>query len=195
MALVIEHEIGLPTFEQLSEVLGGTTAHIGAAESHGLLCGMLCTCPPFDEGEWLARVLDDVDSDDSFAEACRLVLKRLEVATMQQLMSGDCTFQLLVPADSEALVLRGQSLGDWCAGFLAGVGLGGVDIGTLPRDSREILLDMAEIARIDPATCAEDEANEAAYTELLEYLRVGTLMLREELQTSDQTESIERGGC
>lgn len=182
LALLMEQKIEPPSFEELSEALSRTTTAIGAAESHGLLCGMLCTHGHFDEEEWLACVLDDVDWEDPIGEACRVLLKRLEVATIYQLESADCTFQILVPADSEALALRSEALAEWCAGFLAGVGLaGGVYSQTLPQDSREILHDMAEMTRIDVATCDEEDANEAAYAELVEYLRVGTLIIREEL--------------
>lgn len=184
VALLIEQAIGLPSFEELSEALSCTTAQIGTAESHGLLCGMLCARGPFDEEEWLARVLDDEDSEDPLVAACRGALRRLALATTHQLQSADCTFEILVPPDKEALAVRSQSLGDWCAGFLAGVGLGGsVYSQVLPGDSWEILRDMGEITRIDVATCADEEGNEAAYAELVEYLRVGTLIIREELQT------------
>lgn len=185
--LSIEQETGLPSFEELSEALGGTTAaQTGAAESHGLLCGMLCSRDRFDEQEWLSRVLDDVEPEDPSAEVCLGMLARLEVATKRQLESQDCAFQILVPPDSEALALRSQSLGDWCVGFLAGVGLGGgVQARRLPHDTWEILRDMAEMTRIDIGACADDDGNEAAYAELVEYLRVGTLIVREELQASD----------
>jgi yecA family protein len=184
VALLVEEAVEIPSFEELSEALTRAAAQIGSAESHGLLCGMLCARAPFDEGEWLGRVLDDVDSKDPLVEACRGVLRRLAGATMRQLQSVDCTFEILLPPDNEALALRSQSLGDWCTGFLAGVGLGGrVYSQLLPGDSREVLQDIAEITRIDVATCADEEGNETAYAELVEYLRVGTLIIQEELQT------------
>jgi uncharacterized protein YgfB (UPF0149 family) len=151
---------------------------------------MLCTPDPFDEQEWLRRVLDDVDSADPFAQRCRAMLRRLKVATAYQLASADCTFHILVPPDSETLAVRSQSLGGWCVGFLAGVGLGiGAYVAMLPQDSREILQDMAEMIRIDVATCDDEEGNETAYAELVEYLRVGTLIVREDLQALDVTQA------
>ncbi len=195
MTLLVEQQIGLPSFEELSEVLARTKGQTGAAETHGLLCGLLCTRGRFDERAWLAGVLDDIDCHDPFSEACRALLKRLEVATMHQLQSADCSFQILLPPDSEALTLRSQSLADWCAGFLAGVGLGGGCAQVLPSDSREILQDMTEMTRIDAAASADEEGNEAAYTELVEYLRVATLMIREELLGFDPMRASGQEGC
>lgn len=197
MALRIEQEVRSPSFEELNEALACTTAHTDAAETHGLLCGLLCACGQLDQGEWLARVLDDdVDGDDRSYETCRALLKRLEVATMHQLQSADCSFQILVPADSETLTLRSQSLVDWCTGFLAGVGLaGGISAQMLPNDSREILQDMAEITRLDATGIADEEGQEAAYAELVEYLRVGTLILHEELQTLNPKQALDQEGC
>lgn len=188
----MQQKIELPSFEAVRKALSRTATAIGAAESHGLLCGMLCTYGRFDEEEWLARVLDEVDAQDPVAAACRVLLHRLAVATTYQLASPDCTFQILVPPDSEAMALRSESLGQWCAGFLAGVGLAaGIASQPLSQDSREILRDMSEITRIDVAHCTDADANEAAYAELVEYLRVGTLILREDFQACDRMQTTQ----
>ncbi len=41
---------------------------------------------------------------------------------------------------------------------------------------------MSELSRVDADACADEEESEVAYAELVEYLRVATLIIREELQ-------------
>ncbi len=83
-------------------------------------------------------------------------------------------------------------LGGWCAGFLYALGLAGEDsYGRLSSEAREFVRDLTEISRID-AGVEGDEQEEAAYTEVLEYVRVGVLMVYEDLRQSRQPPGADR---
>ena len=48
----------------------------------------------------------------------------------------------------------------------------------------ELLDDLAEIARVDFEVGEPDEEEQAAFAEVVEYVRVGVLLINEELQPS-----------
>lgn len=63
-----------------------------------------------------------------------------------------------------------------------GVALSAVDTNVkFSLDSQEILRDVAEIARLGVSQ-VQDEADELAYVEIVEYLRVGALIISEEFR-------------
>jgi len=75
----------------------------------------------------------------------------------------------------------------WCDGFLFGLGAGEIkDFAQLPDDVNEISHDLAEISRAyheDEST----EADELAYAELIEYVRVGVLVIYEALRLTRES--------
>ena len=85
-----------------------------------------------------------------------------------------------MPGDEDALQGRALALGEWCHGFLQGIGYTGKESGW-PDECAEILRDFLEIVRLDPAVAGE--ADEMAYTELTEYVRIGVQVIHSEFQS------------
>ena len=79
--------------------------------------------------------------------------------------------------------LQVNALGEWCQGFLIGLSLGGVeDFQALPDDAKEIARDLVEIARAGTSyELSGLEDDEEAFVELVEFIRVGALLINEEL--------------
>ena len=99
-----------------------------------------------------------------------------------QLQGADFSYELLLPADDEPLQRRVLALAQWCQGFYLGLGVSGINqLEKLPEDSREVVSDMTEIARMENYDEQPGEEDEGAYAELVEYLRVGVLLIFEEL--------------
>src|SRR5271170_819112 len=75
------------------------------------------------------------------------------------------------------------ALAQWCQGFLYGLGAGRItDASELPGEVGEIVRDFIAITRADADAAEEaDEADENAYAELVEFVRVGVQLLFEEL--------------
>lgn len=58
----------------------------------------------------------------------------------------------------------------------------------MPSDAQEIIGDLSEMARIDSAP-EVNESSETAFAELLEYIRVGVMLINEELRPNSATTS------
>lgn len=172
-----------PFYSELERSLERVDSPFGAAGAHGILCGVLSVDMGFPERAWLAELGIDARSDDALqGEAARLWRSVVE-RTRAQICDPDLGFFLLLPGDDAVDAAgRTQALADWCDGLLYGLALAGLS-GTerLQASSRGFLTDVTQIAR---ASVGEqpDEGDEVAYTELVEYLRIGVLLLSEELQ-------------
>ena len=85
-------------------------------------------------------------------------------------------------ADDEAPIAeRAGALVDWCRGFLGGLGLSGsLAHEGLTGDAGEVLADLGRIAATE-LRHGEAEDDEEAYAEVVEYVRVGVLLVHGEL--------------
>lgn len=164
------------SFEEIRDTLQYSTLAGGAADAHGLLSGMLCMDSATDSQQWLADCLGS--EQDSLHAGSRTLLQQLFEQTRRQLVDFDFSFEPLLPGDEDPLEERAEALGEWCHGFLRGIGFTGKD-SNWPGECSEILHDFLEIARLDHA--ASGETDETAYTELAEYVRVGVQVIHSEL--------------
>ena len=161
------------SYQRLYDILG----QHDPAECHGLLCGLLCTDEALARDTWLQQINAEYDPSDS------TLLQTLFSSTYQQLQHDDFIFQLLLPDDDIELPLRVESLGNWCQGFLAGLGLGGMqNTDNLTSEVKDFLQDVSHIARLGLAAEDGDEGDEIAYVEIIEYMRAGVLLVSQELQ-------------
>ncbi len=96
----------------------------------------------------------------------------------------DAPFLPLLPDDDEPICERAAALVEWCEGFLFGFGMNGsADLSELSQEVREFVSDLKEITRMDASSPEDDEENEGALNELVEYIKIGTLILHEEVCT------------
>ena len=144
-----------------------------------MLCGMLCSPERFDAELWLRHVTGyaeaPIGSDSLPAET----LAELARETQSAMNTDDFSFHLLLPADERPLSLRTAALGGWCRGFLSGFGLTRPDMTQLSRDSREFLADIGRISQVDSREPGAEVA-ESSFFEIVEYTRMGAMLLREE---------------
>jgi hypothetical protein len=168
----------LAVFERLSRML----APLNPAELHGLLCGLLCADPHLDHERWLRHASELLDEDAALPEVARDLLLKLFEYGAAQLNAEDGMIVPLLPDDAIPLEQRTAALGVWCQGLLYGLGLGQVDRhDRLSEESREFLRDAVEIAKAGFETDEASEVDEIAYAEVVEYLRVGLLLLQQDL--------------
>jgi uncharacterized protein YgfB (UPF0149 family) len=110
-------------------------------------------------------------------------------------------YQLFLPDDDESLEARVEALGVWCQGFVYGLAAGGVqEDSVIPDDSKELITDIIEISRAgyvadDEAeervgVVNDDDEDEAAFMEVSEYVRMGVLLIYEELQPLQSSQTV-----
>lgn len=153
-----------------------------ASEVHGLLTGMLSASMAASFEDFVNELLEDEqDPQDALLKESIREWKELHDSVKAELYDPEMGFELLLPDEETALPDRLMALGDWCQGFVYGLGRGGIKPEMLKGDSAELLRDFIEISRISDQS-DESEDDEAAYMELVEYVRVGVLLINEEVQ-------------
>ncbi|HKJ18014.1 MAG TPA: UPF0149 family protein [Xanthomonadales bacterium] len=183
----------LPDFENSLRIGQGQLDAAELAECHGVLCGFLAISPQAGPSDYMTQ-LDSLQLVDQPDEALRLVLDELFSSTVAQLEDDEYGFRLWLPDDSEPLEERTEALARWCTGLLAGLASQG-SIEALRGEAAEAVGDIEQIARAGlSAGPAEDEDaredDERAFTEIAEYVRVVTLMLREDFRGPEQGEPV-----
>lgn len=168
-------------FEEADNQLQRAGATLDAAEAHGYITGVLCTGSAPLASRWQAELLGELDRNDIQVRAAARLLDTMAQGIQVQLNSPDLDFAPLLPEDDLPLSERAESLASWVQGFLSGLGHGGLAAAGLKGDAKEFLQDLDEIARLDLRLEDAGEEEERAYAEILEYLRMGVLMLQEEL--------------
>ena len=172
-------------YYSLDDALARAQTSMDPSDCHGLLAGLICAAGFADPRLWMAEVFEDYNPKDKpQAEAFRLV-QALYEDELARMNSPDLDFTLLLPDDEDALRDRVASLGSWCGGFLSGLGLGGVkEQAQLPEEISELIDDFAQISRVDFDLDSPDQEEQAAFEEVVEYVRIGVLFVNEELQPS-----------
>jgi uncharacterized protein YgfB (UPF0149 family) len=149
------------------------------AEAHGTLAGSLCTAVTYRFEDWLLEILPEGRAQAAAAAALREVYAR----TAQALVGVDATFDLLLPEDEQPIDARATALAQWCQGFLYGLGSRVIqDASGLPGDAGEVVRDLTEITRVGIDDGDSLESNESAFTELVEFVRVGVQLVFAELE-------------
>lgn len=177
------NETATCSYAELSRQLQAAGAESGAAEAHGLLCGMLATGGGAQPATWLEHLLGAGNTLSGQAQACSLLLCDLQAGIVRELNDDVFGFNLLLPPDEASLLQRTRALGEWCQGFLYGLALGGFrDDTALPATVREVMHDFYEISHAGFGEEALDEGDEAAFEEIGEYVRISVLLVHDELQ-------------
>jgi uncharacterized protein YgfB (UPF0149 family) len=171
--------------DQLEAALRRCGSTWDSSQAHGLLCGRLAVLGTDGAMMWLEQVLEGLSPDDALRAECESMLETLFQTTWKQLAERQSELDLLLPDDEEDVAVRAEALGHWCEGFLHGVVSGKYPEKLKSRLAEEpvssLIKDMLEITRAAFGEDDDDETNEQAYTELVEYVRVGVQLIYEEL--------------
>lgn len=190
-----------PDISQLEGLLFDVDAMLGATESHGALCGMLCAQGATDAAQWMLQVLGEHEETSNALQQAGKLLIQIHQLSVEQMNDSNVDFDLMLPDDDEPLESRVEALGVWCQGFVFGLSVGGVKEDTdLPEDSKELIKDILEISRAgyiadneaELNAMAEDDSDddEVAFMEVTEYVRMGTLLIYEELQPVQSSQTV-----
>ena len=175
--------IQVPAYPRLARQLAAADVDATPAEVHGIAVGLLCAGVTDAHARWEWELLGSASEGDVLADECRRSLRALHGATAEALGSEDIGLALLLPDDDRPLVERAHALRDWCTGFLYGLGIAGISPDrTLSAEAREALRDLTELTRLDAEHVADSEAEEGALAEIVEFVRVAVMLIREDVR-------------
>lgn len=171
--------------DALDDALKRCGASWDAAQTHGLLTGRLAVAGVAAGPDWLGQVLEGTEESNALRMECQNMLDTLYQSTFWQLSERLSEFTPLLPDDQSDAGDRTAAMAHWCEGFLHG--LVSAKHGDELRDRlaaeplSDIIRDMLHITRAEVDSATDEETNEAAYAELVEYLRVAAQLAYEEL--------------
>ena len=168
----------------LRERLGHGLRSMGFAQTpasaHGLFTGCLVADPAAGVDALERSLGSALPLTEGAEPAFDALVGEIRRALLAQLYDVELGFGPLLPED-DAIEAQVQALSEWVDGFVAGLGQT-PRLGELKPSAEvtEILRDFAEIARLEPEP-EDDEENAVAFEELNEYVRVGVLLIADEL--------------
>lgn len=172
-------------YEQTDRRLAKAGIDSSLAEVHGLLSGLLCAAKGDVRQHWLSELISEQEADSPAMQACGQTLVEIYNHTLTALQDPELGFTPLLPDEEQPLQQRTEGLVEWCQSFLYGIGLSGAKLDKeLSDQGREAIRDMTEITHLDTGPMEDNEEHEQALFELEEFIRMGVLMLREELAAS-----------
>jgi uncharacterized protein YgfB (UPF0149 family) len=181
----------------MSNSLERLAVPLSVSEVHGLCCGLLCALPSASaKTRWFTEVLDAASLTADSVHAKAADLKQLDEwfsGTLSAMNDVELEFYPCLPDDDVPVDVRIRALADFCSGFTYGIGLAGAARGnkSYPPDTREIIDDFQAIEAADERgkseltdvdTDNDVNSREHVFHELLEYVRVGVLLVLEELR-------------
>ena len=157
------------------------------AEFHGLISARLC----FGIDNFQDLTSEDSSDDKSVTsvqiqEFNNAFLNIIE-DVKDQFKKGGFNFDPLLPSDSEPIEYRALGLALWCQGFVDGYGMSvaelKIEIDKLgDGEAAEIIEDFAQISTLDSNSISDEQDEEIAFMELVEYVRVSVQLLYEDFR-------------
>jgi hypothetical protein len=170
----------MASYAEIQRVLLEERSMSEAAEAHGTLAGSLCTAVTYRFEDWLLEILPEGRAQ---AQEAAMALREVYARTAQSLVGIDPAFDLLLPEEEQPIDARTAALAQWCQGFLYGLGSRVIqDASGLPGEAGEVVRDLSEITRVGIDVSDSLESNESAFTELVEFVRVGVQLVFAELE-------------
>jgi len=164
------------TYDEFERVLRDARALPEPAEAHGTLAGALCSSSDYGLIEWLHEILPDESPEGEALQSS--VLQDVYNTMVRTLAGSDADFAPLLPDDEAPLTERAGALSLWCQGFLYGLGSGPAsDPAKVSQEAGEIIRDLTEITHVGVEADEQNEENELAFAEVVEFVRVGVQLL------------------
>jgi uncharacterized protein len=184
------YEFSNLNFNLVSDVLRQLKSTTSAGEVHGLMCGFICLGHRADALSWWQFVAGEVPEHVVREDAQYQPLLELYRYSWQCITQMDHQFALLIPGEETSLNDRAQALGDWCQGFLLGLGLAGLVLDDgIYQELRDALLHISEISNIDYDRVDVTDEEIQAFFEVREYMRFAALALYAQLTGHKLAES------
>ncbi|MDH5183886.1 MAG: UPF0149 family protein [Gammaproteobacteria bacterium] len=167
--------------EEIEQTLAKLNVEMDASECQGVLVGLLIANDTVSAAEVQQALAPSLDTGNLLAQEAMKQMLQFLGSTQAQLADSSCAFNPMLADDSDNMDDKLDMLSAWIQGFLMGLAHGGVkDYSKLPDEAAEFAEDMVDMAQVNSYELEDDEeANEEAYMELVEYLRTGILLMNE----------------
>ena len=169
------------TYDEFERVLREARALPEPAEAHGTLAGALCSSRDYGLIEWLREILPDDSPDDAALQSS--VLQNVYDSMVRTLVGNDADFEPLLPDDDAPLGERADALSSVVPGISVRPRLrhhGGSGHRCPPRPARSFATSPRSRTSVSTPD-EENEENEVAFAEVVEFVRVGVQLLFVEL--------------
>lgn len=175
----------------MESLLSRADCTYSAAEIHGVACGLLVVNMNTDNETWLKQVFTMRDKHNVLQNEIAAELNGLFKHVRSQMQDSNLEFDVLLPEDEEVLADRVDAMQEWTQGFLLGISLAGLkDFSQMPEDSRELLMHFMEIGQESEFDLGDEDESEDAYVEIVEFLRMGVLLIAEEMQPLETSQTL-----
>lgn len=177
-----------PDLDELSAALRRLQTVCSGSELHGVLTGLLAGGARLNRQALVRALESHTEADQPFDDDIVASIWQLHLQTLEELNAAELIFEPLLPDDDEDLAARVLALSEWCQGFLVGFGTA-----VRPNDTRvheesvkETLQDVVHIANVEASAQDNDAADESAYAELFEFVRMAAIHLFEEMAPPEE---------
>ncbi|SMN11153.1 FIG001590: Putative conserved exported protein precursor [uncultured Candidatus Thioglobus sp.] len=170
-------------YDDVKNILHNLNTDDTLSSAHGILCGFACVKPDLALDDWLNEVLVSIDFDNINEKSAHQQLAQIYNNTLSQLGDTTLNFQPLIADENSNLREQADTLIQWCQGFLLGLGL--KKISSTDEDVLEMIQDISEISQLD-GDVLDNEENAQDLNEIIEFVRMGALLIQETLQPSKQ---------
>ena len=178
----VSSQAALPEYAAVAAAMQRCSMPHTPAESHGFALGLHVAGVDDPLALWKQELYADMDPADVLAAECRGLLDRVFASVFAPADGLSTQLVLLLPQDIVVDSARLGAVRDWCQGFLFGFGLGGEALSRrLSEQAREFLQDVAEMTRLDTEAVENTAENQSALIEIEEFLRVGVMLMHDEL--------------
>lgn len=184
MPVRIMKQSSMPDYQELNQALSNTTLKLHPSQVHGLISGVLSGNPK-STAAWEELVTGGEETAKTHD-----LLQAMFDASAKQLSEFLFEFQLVMPPDTEPLPSRAEALTLWSQGYLTGLKLAQVQlVGREAGDVTEAINDLIEIAKMNYEDVVASEEDEAAYIELVEYVRMAAVLIYQDIREQETAKS------
>ncbi len=171
----------IASYDDLAATLTAAGALAEPAEVHGVIFGLLCAGRRRIDPAFLDELFDPETAADPQVKHCREALQALSNQIAQDLEEEGYGGRPLLPANETPLAQRAQAIVNWCEGLLYGLALAGTRQDQMSIEALEALRDLSELTHMDMDRVTDSEADEGAYTEIVEFAWVAALLIYQDL--------------
>ena len=178
-------------YNDVADCLDRAEIDMLAAEIHGIACGLLAGNGTADKIKWVQELIPELDPANVLQKDAVREIGRLFDDARSGLQDSEFRFELFLPEDDLQLSTRMEALQDWCQGFVLGMTMAGVkDYSKLPEDSKDLMEDFINIGTSGDFDYEDEQESETAFSDISQYVRVGALLINEELQPIRKSDTV-----